>query len=654
MHVKIGRNDPCPCGSGKKHKLCCLQNRGVAPLTFPANVRARALAALLQFTLRDEIVPLRAALLERYFGPGMWELSDAQRQRVLQNEQCMDNFLHWFLLEASFEGPSRTLVNRLLSHKGHVLPLPDRRYLEAMRDSHLRLYEVEAVELDEGLRLRDCWDGTTYDVRERMATHQLATHSVVALRLRPDPDGAVVIDGPGFGGFTQADKEEIISHLSAEHEAVLKKDGNADGRFAYYPCVAIAQHVIYKMLLRPPPRLTTTTGEPVSLCKLVFGVPDRDAVRASLEKIKELSPDNEDDSYVWVRGKNRIIHASIHFENGRLVAETHSLKRAVAVRKLLERHLGDAARYERMEEQDPQTALAEYRAQRPEDREPQMPAIPSEVEERVVAEYEERHYRSWIDLPVPALANKTPRQAVRSRALRNVLVGLLKDFSAAAELHRRSGKHAYDFSWMWGELGIDPKDPMSMRASRTPAKRGVRSGLIYRLKISLYGVKPPIWRRVALSANEPLDRVHMILNCAMGWMDGHLHAFEICGTRYSVPDPDSPGDNEDERKARLGELPLTVGSSFYYWYDFGDGWKHRVTVEAIESADGAVAYPVCEAGRRSCPPEDIGGTYGYADLVKSPARWPDHGYEGFDPEAFDVRAVNETLRQLPKKWRPLW
>lgn len=21
---KVGRNDPCPCGSGKKHKKCCL------------------------------------------------------------------------------------------------------------------------------------------------------------------------------------------------------------------------------------------------------------------------------------------------------------------------------------------------------------------------------------------------------------------------------------------------------------------------------------------------------------------------------------------------------------------------------------------------------------------------------------------------------
>lgn len=29
--AKIGRNDPCPCGSGKKHKRCCVAAQAVAP-----------------------------------------------------------------------------------------------------------------------------------------------------------------------------------------------------------------------------------------------------------------------------------------------------------------------------------------------------------------------------------------------------------------------------------------------------------------------------------------------------------------------------------------------------------------------------------------------------------------------------------------------
>lgn len=108
--------------------------------------------------------------------------------------------------------------------------------------------------------------------------------------------------------------------------------------------------------------------------------------------------------------------------------------------------------------------------------------------------------------------------------------------------------------------------------------------LIYRLKVTLAGTKPPVWRRLLLNGNERLDRVHMILNCAMGWTDTHLHAFEVCGTRYSVPDPAEPHDDKDERKVRLANLPLTAGSSFTYLYDFRDGWEHRVQVEESSRA----------------------------------------------------------------------
>lgn len=659
MHVKIGRNDPCPCGSGKKHKICCMGNREVTLPIFSEEVRDRAFGALYQFATRDEFVSLRDAMLTLFFGPELFDIPDTQKQQILQNEDCMGNFFYWFLFEASLEGRSRTLVDRFLSRKAHVLPLPDRRYLEAMRGSHLRLYEVESVQIDEGMRLRDCWDGAEFYVRERLATHQLAKHSVVALRLRQEPHGEMVIDGPGFAGFSHADKEAILSELRVEYQAVLETGGNTDDRFSFYQGAVIAQHVVYGMLLRPAPQLSTSTGEPLVFCKVTFDVADRALALEKLARIKELAPDNDDESYAWIRGKNRVLHASVRFEPGSLVAETHSTKRAAAVRKLLERHLGEAVRYRGTQEQDAQSALAEYRAQRTERVDGQEAPMPAEVAE-AMAEYEDHHYRFWIDTPVPALANKTPRQAARFRGLRGTLVGLLKDFTAAAELQRRATQRAYDFSWMWGELGINPNDPMNMRISRINSKRdgkaagrGSKTALVYRLKVTLLGTKPPVWRRILLSGKEPLDRVHMIVNRAMDWTDTHLHAFEVGRTRYSVPDPEAFHGDKDERKVRLADLPLTVGSSFYYWYDFGDGWEHRILVEAIEPADGTVV-PTCLAGRRACPPEDIGGSYGYRDFLKSPERWPEYGPAGFQPDAFDLDEVNEHLGRLPKRWVPIW
>jgi hypothetical protein len=98
----------------------------------------------------------------------------------------------------------------------------------------------------------------------------------------------------------------------------------------------------------------------------------------------------------------------------------------------------------------------------------------------------------------------------------------------------------------------------------------------------------------------------------------------------------------------------TKNERFDYEYDFGDGWEHRILVEKILPLEPGRAYPVCIKGRRACPPEDVGGTWGYAaflDAIGDPEH-PEHdsylewiGGE-FDPEAFDLDEVNDALSEL--------
>jgi len=99
---------------------------------------------------------------------------------------------------------------------------------------------------------------------------------------------------------------------------------------------------------------------------------------------------------------------------------------------------------------------------------------------------------------------------------------------------------------------------------------------------------------------------------------------------------------------------LGARKSFIYLYDFGDGWEHRVTIEKALPADPAVKLPQCLDGANACPPEDVGGSPGYEDFLAA-IRDPAHEERdamlewcggAFDPTAFDVEAVNETLRRL--------
>ena len=185
-------------------------------------------------------------------------------------------------------------------------------------------------------------------------------------------------------------------------------------------------------------------------------------------------------------------------------------------------------------------------------------------------------------------------------------------------------------------------------ASKSPAS----DRTIYQLKGTLREVKPPVWRRIQLPGSIHLDNLHLIIQTAMGWRNCHLHQFVINNQTFAEPDLDFDDvllHSEDEFTLR--QLLRRAGSRFLYEYDFGDGWIHNVVIEKIVAPEPDTEYPVCLSGKRACPPEDVGGVYGYEAFLEALAD-PDHeehenylewvGGE-FDPEAFDIDEINGLL-----------
>ena len=142
----------------------------------------------------------------------------------------------------------------------------------------------------------------------------------------------------------------------------------------------------------------------------------------------------------------------------------------------------------------------------------------------------------------------------------------------------------------------------------------------------------------------------------MGWEDAHLHEFVIRDEHYGVPGEEDigPRKTRDERNYKLRDTVSAEGSQFAYNYDFGDYWQHVLVTEKTLPPQEGARYPVCLAGARACPPEDVGGIPGYEDFLEA-MRDPQHPEHDeyrewiggdFDPEAFDVDAVNQRLRGL--------
>jgi len=176
----------------------------------------------------------------------------------------------------------------------------------------------------------------------------------------------------------------------------------------------------------------------------------------------------------------------------------------------------------------------------------------------------------------------------------------------------------------------------------------------YQLKITLKNVRPPVWRRVVVPGRITLARLHEVVQVAMGWTDTHLHQWEVGDREYGIPDPEWPDPGlTSERRVRLDAVAV-AGTRLRYWYDFGDDWWHDVLVEQVSGRKPGERGPRCLAGRRACPPEDVGGPWGYQEFLAAytdPAH-PEHDErrlwagDGFNPAAFDLPGTDQALRRL--------
>lgn len=169
-----------------------------------------------------------------------------------------------------------------------------------------------------------------------------------------------------------------------------------------------------------------------------------------------------------------------------------------------------------------------------------------------------------------------------------------------------------------------------------------------RLKVTLKGMRPPVWRRLLVGDAMTLDDLHMAVQAAMGWDNAHLHLFVVGRKTYA--DPSMLDDTADEAGLTLGALAAAGVKSLAYIYDMGDSWEHAVAIEGSEPIEPGRGYPACIGGRRACPPEDSGGVWGFGAMLEAladPAH-PEHAERkewigDFDAEAFSVAAADARL-----------
>jgi hypothetical protein len=236
---------------------------------------------------------------------------------------------------------------------------------------------------------------------------------------------------------------------------------------------------------------------------------------------------------------------------------------------------------------------------------------------------------------------------------------------SSALFYQVRSKMGIKVEWQWVRMP-EPEARASSRSSKgsESAARPTRpqppesTGTVYQLKITLLDIQPPVWRRIQVQ-DCTLDALHEHIQTAMGWTNSHLHHFRINDKFYGEPRLMAETFEElkyaDSTTTRLSDI-LPRGEKrfgFEYEYDFGDSWQHEILFESSFPPEAGRRYPLCLEGERACPPEDVGGTWGYVDFL---AAISDPGHEAhsdmkewigrkFDPESFNPTAATRRMKR---------
>ena len=182
------------------------------------------------------------------------------------------------------------------------------------------------------------------------------------------------------------------------------------------------------------------------------------------------------------------------------------------------------------------------------------------------------------------------------------------------------------------------------------------ANMVYQLKVTLAGARPPIWRRLLVDSSTSFRDLHQIIQIAMGWHGSHLHLFQTQDRRV-IGDPEEDTDGflnlTDEAQVQLDSVLQRDKQGLRYEYDFGDGWEHTVLLEKILPGNENQPLPHCIKAVRQCPPEDVGGLHGFYEFLETmedPSH-PEHeavkewmGGHVFEPEFTDRDQINDDLR----------
>jgi len=229
---KIGRNDPCPCGSGKKYKQCHL------PIEEAAAAEQLRLRRSVDTLLPKIILAAQAqagaipAAFERFW-EGKYTAAELEELDELEGRGG-ERFLTWFAFDYPLED-GRTLVEQLAAGDAGLsdsdqadeqdqpseLTDDEARLLRDWANVRLRPYLAQSVHKGQGMQVSDLLDERTYEVDDHAASRRVEPGEVLVAHLVPAGTRHYVA---GAAAHLTEDTREKLREFADLHLEALRRE----------------------------------------------------------------------------------------------------------------------------------------------------------------------------------------------------------------------------------------------------------------------------------------------------------------------------------------------------------------------------------------------------------------------------------------------
>ncbi len=477
MTDKIGRNESCPCGSGRKYKNCCGRGDATpgAALDSHENAVARAMAWLGQHHRRAFGAALTMALDDAI--DGLFD-DDEQAQEALAAldselwTQIQINLTEWLLAEGDIEvkGKFVRVADLLQGPRGPLLSVAQRAWLAQLAQRPLRLYDVTDVVPGATITLCDALDreADPVVVTERSGSQTLRPGMSIGARVM-EVDGGHQLSGAVYPFSRLGAQATLGALLAAEDEdgEANTEDPGDDPREsdddAMLTGLTIIDCWLEQLLLPPriPDIMDASTGEPLVPTTDHYDVSDWPALAAALAAQSDVDGDRaagwtrlREDADGQVRARAVV---TANEAASRVSVLYRTAKLAEEGRRWFDALAGEAVRFRLQEVSDLKGVLSRPGALGQQHApEPGLPAgLDPEVAAGIIEGAIRRSYARWADEPIPALGNRTPRDAIRNEAGLERVKGLLRSYEEGeAQQAAQQGRRQISYQFLWDALGL--------------------------------------------------------------------------------------------------------------------------------------------------------------------------------------------------------